>query len=250
MQQLNHNQRLESIGQLAGGVAHDFNNYLHAIQGHLDLVKYMHPIEDEDVVRHLDKIMHITDMASELTKQLLGFARKGKYQETIFNLSTMLSDTVGLFMPNNYEGLNFSFDSRGSIYEVKGDYVQLQQVVLSILINSVYAMDQKNDGNKTLQLTLLKAVDSDITLAPPQDIEVSDDLYCIKVTDSGVGIDSETLEHIFEPFFTTKRFGEGTGMGLSMAYGIALNHKGWIQVNSEVGVGTNVLIFIPAYKKS
>ncbi len=97
---------------------------------------------------------------------------------------------------------------------------------------------------------MLNAVDSDITLAPPQDIEVSDDLYCIKVTDSGVGIDSETLEHIFEPFFTTKRFGEGTGMGLSMAYGIALNHKGWIQGNSEVGVGTNGLIFIPAYKKS
>lgn len=248
MQQLNHNQRLESIGKLAGGVAHDFNNYLHAIQGHLDLIKYMHPVENEDAMRHLDKIMDITDLASELTKQLLGFARKGKYQETIINLNKMLSDTIELFMPNNYEGLNFTFERCNEVESIKGDYVQIQQVVLSILINSIYAMDQKNISDKKLTLSSLKAESVDVELVPPPDVSMDVELYCIKVSDNGVGIDSETLEHIFEPFFTTKRFGEGTGMGLSMAYGIALNHKGWIQVHSEVGVGTDVLIFLPVYK--
>ena len=244
-QQLNHNQRLESIGKLAGGVAHDFNNYLHAIQGHLDLIRYMHPVEDEDVVRHLDKIMEISDMASELTQQLLGFARKGKYKEIIFSVNEMLSDTIELFMPKNYEGLNFLFERGEEIGKIKGDYVQLQQVVLSILINSVYAMEDKKSGTKKLVLSSMMADQLDIPLAPPLDVDMTRKFYCIKVSDCGVGIDKEILARIFEPFFTTKRFGEGTGMGLSMAYGIALNHKGWIQVRSDVGVGTDVLIFIP-----
>jgi len=249
-QQLNHNQRLESIGKLAGGVAHDFNNYLHAIQGHLDLVRYMHPIEDEDVARHLDKIMDITDKASELTRQLLGFARKGKYQERIIDLNAMLTETIELFMPKNYEGLTFRFERSPDVGQLKGDYIQLQQVVLSILINSEYAMEKKKGTEKRLEISSLRADQVDIPLAPPPDVEISKEFYCIKVTDCGVGIDRETLDHIFEPFFTTKRFGEGTGMGLAMAYGIALNHKGWIQVRSEVGVGTDVLIFLPAYHEN
>jgi len=244
-QQLNHSQRLESIGKLAGGVAHDFNNYLHAIQGHLDLIQYMYHVEDEEVTRHLDKIMEITDMASELTQQLLGFARKGKYKETIVTLNTLLEDTVELFMPKNYEGLNFSFTRSNDVGKLKGDYVQLQQIVLGILINSEYAIE-KRGKERVLELCSMKADEVDVTLSPPPEIDISKEFYCVKVHDTGGGIDKDTLDHIFEPFFTTKRFGEGTGMGLSMAYGIALNHKGWIQVRSEVGVGTDAFIFLPA----
>ena len=245
--QLNHNQRLESIGLLAGGVAHDFNNHLHAIQGHLDLIRYMHPVDDEDVNRHLDKVMDITDMASELTKQLLGFARKGKYTETVFPLNALLTDTVHLFRPNNYEGLHFEFDGCESVGQLRGDYVQIQQVILSILINAEYAIEKKSGDTMRLTLSSHKADDVDVTLVPTSGVDISLEYFCIKISDNGIGIDSDTIKHIFEPFFTTKRFGEGTGMGLSMSYGIVMNHNGWIQVDSEVGVGTNVLIFLPAY---
>jgi PAS domain S-box-containing protein len=247
MQQLNHQQRLESIGTLAGGVAHDFNNYLHAVQGHLELIKFTCKAEDDNVYRHIDKSLEIIFNASNLTKQLLGFARKGKYSESIIVLNDLLKSTVDLFLPNNYDNLTFKFTPGDRVADVNADYVQLQQVILSTLINSVQALESKKSEELTLEMSSHTLDELEVTLNPPSDIKVSLPMYVIKVSDNGVGMDEETIEHIFEPFFTTKRFGEGTGMGMAMSYGIILNHNGWIQVDSKLGEGTSIYIFLPAH---
>jgi PAS domain S-box-containing protein len=250
-EQLAHKQRLESIGQLAGGVAHDFNNYLHAIQGHLDLIDYMHDIEDEAVKRHLEKIGYVTEKAGLLTRQLLGFARKGTYVLKPLRIKDLLVQTIELFMPNNLANIDFVVDIREAGFVVKGDQVQLQQVFLNLLLNARDAFKdslKREDFSPAIRLSLAPAADSDIIWSEPPDIKAPvnrADYFAVSVIDNGEGIPEENLNHIFEPFFTTKPFGEGTGMGLAMAYGAISNHKGWIHVESVPGEGTTFTVFLP-----
>lgn len=242
--QLAHTQRLESIGQLAGGVAHDFNNYLHAIQGHLDLIKYMHEV-DEEVERHLEKVDDMTEKAGQLTQQLLGFARKGKYHEKVLNLGELVQKTVELFTPNTQEGINFKAEVPSEKLYVRGDAVQLQQVFLNLLINARDAVKIKGE-NGQIKMALHHADYPGIPWNPPGSVSIpKNEYYCVVVKDNGEGIDPKVINHVFEPFFTTKPRGEGTGMGLAMAYGTISNHKGWINVQSRVGKGSMFYVFLP-----
>ena len=245
-EQLTHTQRLESVGELAGGIAHDFNNYLHAIQGHLDIMQYMLHIDDPEVEKHLDRIDNITEQAAELTRKLLGFARKGKYVEKTLNLVDVLKGSIDLFRPASQKNIHLEFKAPVKEVLMEGDEVQLQQAFLNILINARYAMRNTSDEKMKIEIEINEAY---LFISKCSSFNLDKlpvgDYTCVRITDYGVGMDKETLHRIFDPFFTTKPLGEGTGMGLSMVYGTISNHNGVIHVDSEQGKGTTFYIFLP-----
>ena len=243
-EQLAHSQRLEAVGKLAGGIAHDFNNYIHAILGHLDLVRMMFETEDETVNKHLEKIGEISEQAGELTSKLLGFARKGKYQEHEVDLNELVEKAVDLFMPRSKKNLELKLGLRPEKMLIRGDSVQLQQVLLNLMLNAMDAMKDMPIRSK-LRIVVDKASNCRIQLLPPSKDTDIDSFYVICVKDNGVGIDPDTMKHIFDPFFTTKPTGEGTGMGLAMVYGTITNHLGWVQVVSKINKGTKFYLFLP-----
>ena len=246
-EQLAHSQRLEAVGQLAGGVAHDFNNHIHAILGHLDLIRLFYKFDDPKVSKHLDKITEISEQAGRLTEQLLGFARKGKYQETILDLSELIRKSTELFLPNSQKSLDLIVNVADGEMPIRGDKVQLQQVLINLLINARDAMENNGDKNMRLVVKVDSAEKFNVTLKPiGVKVKVHpEDYYCIMIEDNGSGMDKSTMLRIFEPFFTTKPIGKGTGMGLAMVYGTVSNHHGWVQVTSKVGKGTAFYVFLP-----
>ncbi len=247
--QATHSQRLEAIGRLAGGIAHDFNNYIHAMQGHLDILKYMHEIKDKDVQRHLDKVDKIAEQAGRLTSQLLGFARKGKYHEKIIDISDLVKRSGELFLPNARAETGFKVRPGRRKFFVKGDPVQLQQVILNLLINAKDAMGDLPEGKRSLVISVGLPETFGVELSPPPELKGRTANYCcIRVQDNGSGIDPQTMTRIFEPFFTTKPTGKGTGMGLAMAYGTIMSHNGWIQVESSPGEGSAFNLLLPIWE--
>lgn len=246
-EQLAHSQRLEAVGKLAGGIAHDFNNYIHAILGHLDLVRMLFDTKDETVNKHLEKIGEISEQAGELTSKLLGFARKGKYQEQELDLNELVEKAVDLFMPKSQKDLEFKLGLRPEKMLIRGDSIQLQQVLLNLMLNAMDAMKDMPTKSK-MKIIVDKASNCRIQLLPPAPDINPDDYYVICVRDNGYGIDGDTMKHIFDPFFTTKPTGEGTGMGLAMVYGTITNHHGWVQVQSKINRGTKFYIFLPMAK--
>ena len=256
-EQLAHSQRLESLGVLAGGVAHDFNNYIHAILGHVDLARLIGVREmswTQKIDDHLMKIITIAEKAGELTKQLLGFARRGNYVETDFDPAVIFKTTFDLIGPKKLSGVILDNDIPEKSFTIHCDQLQLQQVIVNIIINAIYAMD-KNEGDRVLKIALLSgAALPESAFAPPPGIKESSpqpgDFCCIAITDNGSGMDKETRDKIFDPFFTTKPQGEGSGMGLSMAYGIITNCGGWISVESAPGKGSTFRLFLPSVKKT
>ncbi|UDQ96894.1 ATP-binding protein [Lentisphaerota bacterium WC36G] len=250
-EQLMHSQRLDSIGKLAGGIAHDFNNCLHSILGHVDVLKYIHGIEDEKIIHHLDKIATISEQSAELTKQLLGFAREGKFNPQKLNLSALISQSMELFLPNKKSFVvDIKKDSKYSEMYITGDQVQLQQVMLNLLINARDAVEAKTFvKNETPQIEIIAndPLDNDIKIAPPEDVYDKDlsKYYCLVIKDNGTGIPKKIRNRVFDPFFTTKKIGEGTGMGLAMVYGTIVNHHGWLQLTSKQNEGTAFYIFLP-----
>ena len=246
-EQLGHAQRLESVGRLAGGIAHDFNNYLHAIQGHLDILLYMRGVADEKVRSHLSRMERITEQAAELTRKLLGFARKGKYVDTVFGLEDLLNETIDLFMPASQRNMDLKFDSKVAGARVKGDRVQLQQVFLNILINARDAMEGVPDDHAMLEVSV-----EDGALVPERRSGAgrvkrapAKGFWVVNIKDYGEGMDKKTLSHLFEPFYTTKPTGKGTGMGLAMVYGTVTNHGGFVEVESKKGKGALFRVFLP-----
>ena len=244
-EQLIHSQRMESLGILAGGVAHDFNNYIHAILGHIDVINLMHPPEDESQASHLEKIASIAEQAGKLTSELLGFARKGRYKLENIAISELLHDIVELIGPQKLQDVEVDFSDAGNSFVISADRVQMEQVLLNIILNALDAMrNNPPERPRHLRIAFGDAVASPLTPAPPPGCSVEKCL-CIEIGDNGCGMDAATLKRIYEPFFTTKPVGVGTGMGLAMAYGAIGNHHGWIQVASKVGEGTTFVVFLP-----
>jgi len=235
-----HRQRLESIGELAGGIAHDFNNFLQAIQGHLDLIKYMYPVREENARRHIEVIDSITERAATLTRDLLGFARRGNFTASEIDLAAFLNTSAAMFLPSA-AGIDFKLDlpdtrksgDADAPLIVRGDSVQLQQVILNLLMNARDAVKKIPEHDRRITISLGMPAALGVDPLPPPDAEVSPDArYCvIRIKDSGPGVPDDLRARIFEPFFTTKPVGQGTGMGLSMAYGILISHKGWLQLD-------------------
>ena len=233
-----HRQRLESIGELAGGIAHDFNNFLQAIQGHLDLIKYMYPVREENARRHIEVIDTITERAATLTRDLLGFARRGNFTASEIDLAAFLNTSAAMFLPSA-AGIDFNLDlpdkhgTDAAPLVVRGDSVQLQQVILNLLMNARDAVKKIPEHDRRITISLGTPSGLGVDPLPPPDADVSPDArYCvIRIRDSGPGVPDDLRARIFEPFFTTKPVGQGTGMGLSMAYGILIAHKGWLQLD-------------------
>ncbi len=237
-------QKMQAIGQLAGGVAHDFNNLLTAISGHCDLLMLRHDPGDMDY-GDLEQINQNANRAASLVSQLLAFSRKQNLQLEVLDMRDTLSDLTHLL--NRLVGaqisLNLTHDPQ--LQSVRADRRQLEQVIMNLVVNARDAMDG-NGGEisiETRNAKLQQDLKRDRAVVPRGDYVV------VKVRDNGSGIPSEKLTQIFEPFFTTKRTGEGTGLGLSTAYGIIKQSGGFIFVDSIVGKGSEFTIFFPTYDR-
>jgi signal transduction histidine kinase len=236
--QLFHAQKMEAIGTLAGGIAHDFNNLLMGIQGRASLMMLTTSPEHPHC-EHLAGIEEIVQRAAGLTRQLLGFARSGKYEVKPTDLNDLVQKSSEMFGRTKKEITIIQTYGHG-LWPVEVDRGQIEQVLLNLYVNAWQAMPK--GGTLTLQT---ENVTLDETNATP--FEVTPGNYVrITVSDTGVGMDEETKRRIFEPFFTTKEMGRGTGLGLASAYGIIKNHGGMIRVYSRQGLGTTFKISLPA----
>ena len=247
--QLIHSQRLEALGRLAGGVAHDFNNCIHAILGHVDMLLFTSGLPDT-VLKRLDKIAMLAEQAGKLTSQLLGFARKGKYKVELIDVRKLVDDCVAMIGPQAVADIEISVNVKNEALFISGDGVQLHQVLLNLMLNAIDAMHQREYSEHKLVLQAGNAVNAPVECTAP--VKISDfspaDYVYISVSDTGCGISQEVLDKIFEPFYTTKPVGKGTGMGLAMVYGTVTHHQGWIQVASTIGKGSTFCCFFPLEK--
>ena len=234
-------QRLESLGTLAGGIAHDFNNLLMGIQGRTSLML----INIHDAHHHFEHLKIVEDYvknAADLTKQLLGLARGGKYEVKPVNLNKLVSRNSGMFGRTKKE-ITIHSKYHKDIWIVEADQRQIEQVLLNIYVNAWQAMP--GGGELYLETTNV-VIDEDSSIS----YQVDPGRYVkISIRDVGVGMDEATLKRIFDPFFTTKDMGRGTGLGLASAYGIIKNHGGFINVYSGKGHGTTFEIYLQATEK-
>jgi two-component system, cell cycle sensor histidine kinase and response regulator CckA len=236
--QLHKARKMEAIGTLAGGIAHDFNNLLMGIQGNTSLMRMDHP-DDEQSQQRLESIEQCVKRGSELTKQLLGFAKRGKYAVKTVDINEIVSDSVQLFA-RTHKAIKIGLELNEELWAVDADRGQLEQVLLNLLINADQAMP---DGGH-VRLGTQNAHSSSQQL---HRLGLNTGRYVrILIEDTGVGMEADILTRIFEPFFTTKAMGRGTGLGLASAYGIVKNHGGIIDVESTPGRGSRFSVFLPA----
>jgi len=244
-EQLLHAQRMEAVGQLAGGVAHDFNNLLHSIQGSLDALSKQWDLSAASRAM-VSNIEEATARASELTNQLLGFARRGKYTLERHDLAELIETAVALFEPVAGAAVQLKTIIAPDPMIVHVDSTQIQQVFLNLLLNARDAIQAKGEPGGRIVLRAEVAAEHSPGWAFRLRPEArAHDFVCVRIRDNGVGMSTEVLKNIFTPFFTTKGVGKGTGMGLAMAYGCIGNHHGWIHVESEPGRGSEFFVFVP-----
>jgi two-component system cell cycle sensor histidine kinase/response regulator CckA len=239
-EQLRQSQKLEAIGQLAGGVAHDFNNLLGGIMGNAELIK-MHSGKDPTIDRHSDTIVSSSVKAAELTRQLLTFARKARVNFTRLDINAAIINVIELLKHTIDRNIKIVQKIEPTPTLVQGDSNMIENALLNIAINARDAMPQGG----TLSFATSKLILTPNTL-PPGGEELKPGSYIsVSITDTGTGMDKETQMRIFEPFFTTKEAGKGTGLGLAAVYGCVRQHNGYIKVESEIGVGTTFKLFLP-----
>ena len=237
--QLLHAQKMEAIGTLTGGISHDFNNILQAILGYIQLL-LMNKTENDPDIRYLNQINRSAYRASELTKELLIFSRKVESNLRPVNLNHEVAQVHKILRRTIPKMVAIELHLAEDIKILNGDPIQLEQVMMNIAVNANYAMQ---DGGKLVFETRNVVLDerdskAHAGAAPGEYIQLT-------ISDTGCGMDKETLGHIFEPFYTTKEIGEGTGLGLAMVYGIVKSHGGHITVYSEPGLGTAFNIYFP-----
>ncbi|MFC1552148.1 PAS domain S-box protein [Candidatus Latescibacterota bacterium] len=234
-------QKMESIGRLAGGIAHDFNNTLTGIMGYAELLKMKfndtNSLEGEAVSVILDG----TERAANLTKQLLGFARGGKYMPVSLNINDIIKDTNKLTEKSFSKNIHVTLYLDPDINYVKADKSQMEQVLTNLIIN---AKDAMPDGGHLLYES--ENVYLDDSFGSQYANFISGKYVKFSVIDNGAGIPKEIHKKVFEPFFTTKKIGDGVGFGLATVYGIVKNHEGYIELFSEPNEGTRISVYLPS----
>ena len=239
--QLQQARKMEAMGTLAGGIAHDFNNLLMAIQGRTSIM-LMNKDSSHPDIGHLKGIEDNIESAADLTRQLLGFARGGKYEVKPTDLNELIKKQNRMFGRTKKE-ITIRGKYEENPWSVEVDRGQIEQVLLNLYVNAWQAMPGGGDLYlETENVTLDENYVKPFSIEPGRYVKIS-------VTDTGVGMDKETQEKIFDPFFTTKEVGRGTGLGLASAYGIIKNHGGFINIYSEKGHGTTFNIYLPASEK-
>jgi len=240
--QLFQSQKLESIGQLAGGISHDFNNFLAAISGFADLIRRDKAEANERAARYAEKIVDVAGKASAMIGNLLTFARKSPVEMVVVDLHQILTDSVEILKHTLEKNITIETTYLAQNPFMLGDRVQLQNSFINLAVN---ARDAMIGGGMLSFETSEVALDQEFARSKSYAV-VAGSYLNLTVRDTGTGMDKQTKARIFEPFFTTKEKGKGTGLGLSSVYGVVKSHGGYIEVESTLGQGTAFQIYFPS----
>ncbi len=239
-EQLRQAQKMEAVGTLAGGVAHDFNNILTAVSGYLELAM-MKTDAEASSFSDLLEVQKAANRAADLVRQLMLFSRKKSLQPVVLDINTTVQDILKMLSRLIGEDIIIETDLHPDLWQVMADVGNLEQVLTNLALNGRDAMPE--GGMLTLHTANREISQQDI----PVGSQILPGRYVmLSVEDSGIGMDTAVRDHLFEPFFTTKEPGKGTGLGLSVVYGIIREHKGWIEVDSSPGKGTVFRLYLPA----
>jgi PAS domain S-box-containing protein len=240
--QLRQSQKMESVGQLAAGVAHDFNNILTIIQGHAELL-LAETHASPHTTEALKQISHAAARAANLTRQLLTFSRRQVMQPKIVDLNEAVGNVAKMLNRLLGEQITLQCNYAANLAPVLADVGMIEQLLMNLSVNARDAMPK---GGQLIISTFATEIDEGYVKDHPE-ARVGN-FVCLGVSDTGTGMDEGTLGRIFEPFFTTKEVGKGTGLGLATVYGVAKLHNGWIEVESRLGMGSTFTVFLPAGK--
>ncbi|MFH1490487.1 MAG: response regulator, partial [Pseudomonadota bacterium] len=240
--QLHQAQKMEAVGTLAAGIAHDFNNLLMGIQGNTSLILFNSDVNNP-YLENLKTIEKQVESGSRLTKQLLGYARKSRYESAHMDLNELLKETSEIFSHARKEFV-ICRDFADDLYYLEADRGQMEQVLMNLYINATDAMPEGGILSLKTKNTTDREIRGRVFNPKPGDYVL------LKISDTGVGMDEETIKRIFDPFFTTKEMGRGTGLGLASVYGIVKGHGGHIDVQSALGKGTEFSIYFPAAREA
>ena len=238
-EQLRHAQKMEAIGQLAGGVAHDFNNILTIIHGHASLLLAAGGLTGL-AARSAEQLSQAADRAASLTRQLLAFSRRQVMQPRQLDMNEVVANTTKMLGRILGEDIALQLQYSPQPARVQADAGMMEQVLLNLVVNARDAMPR--GGLLSISIASLEV---DGRRSAEQSLARAGQFVCLSVVDTGCGIPPENLRRIFEPFFTTKEVGKGTGLGLATVYGIVQQHQGWIEVESHVGKGAAFKVFLP-----
>ncbi len=244
-QQFRHAQKMEGLGQLAGGVAHDFNNLLAIIGGNLELFLMTAKDLTAECKEYLAQISHATKRAATLNRQLLNFSRSEARQMQVLNLNDLIATFTKLLRRILGEDIRLLNELAPELPAIRADPGMMEQILMNLAVN---ARDAMPAGGQLIISTELRVLDAAGVASNPKMREGR--FVCLSVRDTGTGITPENMSRIFEPFFTTKAAGKGTGLGLATVFGIAQQHEGWVDVTTEVGAGTTFHVFLPATQEA
>ncbi|PJZ28487.1 hybrid sensor histidine kinase/response regulator [Leptospira kmetyi] len=236
--QLAHSQRMESIGSLAGGVAHDFNNILTVIMGFASLIE-LNPNDSQKILQSVQIIQKTAERGATLVKQLLTLARKTESVFQTLTFNDLILEAVNIARSTFPKSIRILTDLQEESIKIRADYTQIHQIFVNLILNAKDAMPGGGD-------LFIRLKEVDPPKFPMQSEPSKNQRYALlEISDSGIGMDEETKVKIFDPFFTTKGLGKGTGLGLSLVYGIVENHGGIIRVESEPNRGSKFSVYIP-----
>jgi two-component system cell cycle sensor histidine kinase/response regulator CckA len=243
-QQLRQSQKMQSVGQLAAGVAHDFNNVLTIILGHCELVVMGEKLTKSGL-DSLDQVRMAADRAAKLTQQLLTFGRKQFMQMELMDINEVIQQVTKMLQRVLGENVSLRSNLAPRLPAIEADATMMEQVIMNLSVNARDAMP--GGGSLTIG-TVPVMVSKAYVERNPEAREGT--FVCLSVSDNGTGIESDKLGKLFEPFFTTKEVGKGTGLGLATVYGIVKQHQGWIEVESELGKGSVFKVYLPSSAKA
>lgn len=246
MEQLIQAQKMEAIGTLTGGIAHEFNNILSGMLGNVKLLEQKFG-SDPKAKKYIERLIALNQRAATIVAQMMGFARKGKYELKPVSLKTSIDNVLRILLPTTDRRIRFHLETAADAPLIQGDATQIEQVILNLAKNAVDAIEpllgkEREQGHITFRLSFEPIAERFRNRNPNLDDAPK---LMLEVRDNGMGIPEDIRNRIFEPFFTTKPVGKGTGLGLPMVHGIVENHNGYLFVESEAGKGTSFFLYFP-----